>query len=909
MCELGDGGAVCVGTCTPGYSICRDGALMTCSEEGAYVAADACNGENQRCDDNGDGKAICTDTPESCVRNMTECINDGASLKYCNELLQVETVACANYGEGYTCVTSDGKSSCVAPKCTEGISCRNARTLVTCTNGEESVTDCMAGGKSQFRCMVQGGVPGCYELNHSGNDTDGDTIPDSIEGIEAAIDTDGDTIPDYKDTDSDNDTIPDSLEGYADDDGDTIPNFRDLDSDGNGIPDAFEGCNYPYVVGAVAPTTVCDTPVDTDGNGIPDFIDNDNDGDTIPDVVEIRGQSLASHTDPASFSGACVGGNAVGTPENPVDCNKDGVADYMSKDSDGDTVPDAVENVIFKGDVYARYSLDTDKDGVPDSVEALPLVGGKVPDSDNDTIPDIISLDSDSDGLSDYSEYALEMGYNVCKALGLRTHKDSDGDGYIDSAEYAVAQKSNGKYQPYQLVCDAAKGVKDVFEFYFELPVGTKDDDVLTFVPKVSKLDVVFNIDTTGSMGDTVKTMQTNIKNIITSVRGNVSDAGFTLSMFDDFYVPNYDYGSSGDLPVTILGQIETSAAKVETYTNNSGFYASGGADGPESGVESLYQIVTRAGVSWMDRGTRTWKTLSFPSMDAGRWGGAGFRKDTLPVIIHVSDVTSHDKTSTKYGTDCNASYNTSVVTGAHYTDDLVPKLKSTGTRVISLNVGSGDSCKQMTAWSRESNAVVPVCAFKTGESTWSCDANTCCLGTKSAPTTVNGKANQCILKYTGSQSSVATYITQGVEALVKYGTYEVATKIRGENTLSVTGKTVNTACFIDHIEAKTYIAPPTEPEKSCNPKATPSKITIDSKTPTYNNGFVNFAPGTASTTKTGAKLQFTVYAKNDECHTPGTETEVFNAYIDVYNPTTGLLFDTQKVAIVVPGVPQHANE
>ena len=43
----------------------------------------------------------------------------------------------------------------------------------------------------------------------SGKDTDGDGIPDSVEGTG---DTDGDGIPDYKDTDSDNDGISDKKE-------------------------------------------------------------------------------------------------------------------------------------------------------------------------------------------------------------------------------------------------------------------------------------------------------------------------------------------------------------------------------------------------------------------------------------------------------------------------------------------------------------------------------------------------------------------------------------------------------------------------------------------------------------------------------------------------------------------------
>ena len=147
----------------------------------------------------------------------------------------------------------------------------------------------------------------------------------------------------------------------------------------------------------------------------------------------------------------------------------------------------------------------------------------------------------------------------------------------------------------------------------------------------------------------------------------------------------------------------------------------------------------------------------------------------------------------------------------------------------------------------------------------------------------------------------MATYITQGVDALVKYGTYEVSTKIRG-NTMD-NGK--NTSCFVKRVVAKGYIAPPAEPEKSCNPVAVPSKV----GGATYNNGFTNFATGTSSTSKQGAQLTFTVEAQNDNCFVPVETTQVFTAYIDVYNPTTGLLFDTQPVAIVVPGVVEGANE
>ena len=68
-------------------------------------------------------------------------------------------------------------------------------------------------------------------------DSDGDGIPDSIEGNG---DADGDGIPNRLDLDSDGDVISDAIEGVADIDGDGVSNFLDLDSDGDGYSDEVE---------------------------------------------------------------------------------------------------------------------------------------------------------------------------------------------------------------------------------------------------------------------------------------------------------------------------------------------------------------------------------------------------------------------------------------------------------------------------------------------------------------------------------------------------------------------------------------------------------------------------------------------------------------------------------------------
>ncbi len=189
-------------------------------------------------------------------------------------------------------------------------------------------------------------------INTNDTDSDGDGIPDIVEGT---ADTDGDGTPDNLDTDSDGDGIDDSVEGPVDSDEDGIGNFRDTDSDGDGIPDADEGIidsdsdNVPNYIDTDSDNdTILDADegqIDTDADGLPNYIDTDSDDDSIPDATE--GQ---------------------------VDSDNDTVPNYLDDDSDGDGVPDATET-----------GVDTDADGIPDYLDS---------DSDNDGIPDSDNTDS-----------------------------------------------------------------------------------------------------------------------------------------------------------------------------------------------------------------------------------------------------------------------------------------------------------------------------------------------------------------------------------------------------------------------------------------------------------------------------------------------------------------------------------
>ena len=88
----------------------------------------------------------------------------------------------------------------------------------------------------------EAGIPidGPVQQCTPGSDSDGDGIPDDVEGC--TKDTDNDGTPDYLDIDSDGDGIPDAIEDANGngqlDPGETDPDDRD--TDGDGLSDAVE---------------------------------------------------------------------------------------------------------------------------------------------------------------------------------------------------------------------------------------------------------------------------------------------------------------------------------------------------------------------------------------------------------------------------------------------------------------------------------------------------------------------------------------------------------------------------------------------------------------------------------------------------------------------------------------------
>lgn len=124
-----------------------------------------------------------------------------------------------------------------------------------------------------------------------------------------------------------------------------------------------------------------------------------------------------------------------------VDTDGDGVADVNDLDSDNDGIPDIEENGFrnlsnqfgtFDKTSSTRWA-DTNNNGYNDYIEAL-ISGGTyvVLNTDGDSVPNYIDLDSDNDSLFDTDEAGILFGDGDIDGNGSGDYTDADGDGIMD---------------------------------------------------------------------------------------------------------------------------------------------------------------------------------------------------------------------------------------------------------------------------------------------------------------------------------------------------------------------------------------------------------------------------------------------------------------------------------------------
>lgn len=201
-----------------------------------------------------------------------------------------------------------------------------------------------------------------------------------------------------------------------------------------------------------------------------------------------------------------------------------------------------------------------------------------------------------------------------------------------------------------------------------------------------ARLDVHFSIDTTGSFGDEIDTLQSDLRNVIVpALEARVDDVAFGVSRFEDF--PFAPFGAPTDSPFELLTPMTRRRSDVLTAVARLDQPLGAGGDTPESGFEALHQIATGEGLT--SRG-QTW----IPRYTGSGVGGVGFRDGAIRAVVHVTDAPSH-------GPD---DYGASL--GAHSFADTTTALRDVGARV--LGIASHPSARpDLERLARETSALV----------------------------------------------------------------------------------------------------------------------------------------------------------------------------------------------------------
>lgn len=160
-------------------------------------------------------------------------------------------------------------------------------------------------------------------------------------------------------------------------------------------------------------------------------------------------------------------------------------------------------------------------------------------------------------------------------------------------------------------------------------------------------LDLVFNVDTTGSMGGEIDELQESLSAVVApELRARVPDVSFAVARFEDFPAP--PWGSAGvegmyrgDEPYSLLTAVTSDAAQVSSALASLDRPLGEGGDIDESGAEALWQIATGAGYSH-GGATLIRRYAGMPAPGGGKQPGVGFRDGTLRAVVHVTDAPSH---------------------------------------------------------------------------------------------------------------------------------------------------------------------------------------------------------------------------------------------------------------------------
>jgi hypothetical protein len=150
-------------------------------------------------------------------------------------------------------------------------------------------------------------------------------------------------------------------------------------------------------------------------------------------------------------------------------------------------------------------------------------------------------------------------------------------------------------------------------------------------------IDLMFLIDSTGSMRDEIDTVRSRLRErVVPGVRAAIPDAAFGLALFGEF--PVRPHGPRGVSPYELRSPITTDVVRVEAAFDSPPTW--GNLDDPEAAIEGLFQVVTGLGYGTPDTPGYIPPSAGCPT---GGFGGACFRSDALPIVMLITDAPMHN--------------------------------------------------------------------------------------------------------------------------------------------------------------------------------------------------------------------------------------------------------------------------
>lgn len=147
----------------------------------------------------------------------------------------------------------------------------------------------------------------------------------------------------------------------------------------------------------------------------------------------------------------------------------------------------------------------------------------------------------------------------------------------------------------------------------------------LTLPEHPTGLDVFFLVDVSDSMNPTIAGLRDGMNEIVEELGDSKIDVEFGLGSYKDYPIPGYGDPVGGDYPYRLDRAIGPADASFTAALES--LRSSGGGDLPESQLTGIYQAITGAG----DPGF----------VDPGQ--DAKFRRNALPVIVHLTDEAFND--------------------------------------------------------------------------------------------------------------------------------------------------------------------------------------------------------------------------------------------------------------------------